>query len=80
MTDYQTILSAASQLPVSDRLQLIDDLAASVPEDHPPRLSEAWLHEIARRTEEVESGAVATESWEVIRARLFARHGVERAD
>lgn len=33
MTSYESILSAASQLPVADRLRLIDDLASSVPEN-----------------------------------------------
>lgn len=80
MTDYQTIFSDASRLPVDERLRLIDDLAASVPDDQPPTLSEEWRNEIRRRSDEIESGAVQTESWEAIRARLFAKHGVLDAD
>ena len=37
MSEYDTVLSAASQLPVTDRLRLIDELASSVPDDQPPR-------------------------------------------
>jgi putative addiction module component (TIGR02574 family) len=59
-----------------DRLRLIDDLASSVPDNQPPALSTEWLAEISRRSDEIETGAVETESWAAIRARLFVRHGV----
>ncbi|MDA0590703.1 MAG: addiction module protein [Planctomycetota bacterium] len=77
MPDYQNVLSDASQLSVDDRLRLIDDLAASVPDDRPPHLSAEWLTEITRRSDEIDAGAVVTESWSVIRDRLFAKHGVD---
>ena len=80
MSDYESILTAAFQLPVTQRLQLIDALASSVPEDQPPQLSEDWLREIERRSDELESGAVVAESWEAIRARLFAKYGVDGAN
>jgi len=80
MSDYHAIFAAASQLPVADRLRLIDDLAASVPDDQPPMLSEAWLEEIERRSVEIDSGAVQTEAWIDIRRRLFEKHGVDGAN
>ena len=80
MSDYETVLSAASQLPVGDRLRLIDELASSVPDDQPPQLSAAWLQEIDRRSDEIDSGSVVTENWADIRARLFAKHGVDGAN
>ena len=80
MTNYDSILSAASRLPVDDRLRLIDELASSVPDNQPPTLSEDWLREIQRRSEEIDSGSVETEDWADIRARLFSRHGVNGAD
>ena len=80
MTDYASILSAASQLPIGDRLRLIDELASTVPDDQPPQLSDAWLREIDRRSGELDSGTVVAESWTDIRSRLFAKHGVDRAD
>ncbi len=79
MLDYDTIVSEAMQLPVSDQLRLIDQLAASVPDDQPPTLSEEWQEEIARCAEEIDSGAVTTESWDSIRTRLFRKYGVEGA-
>lgn len=80
MTNYESVLSAASQLPVGDRLRLIDDLASMVPDDQPPQLTDAWLREINRRTREIDSGAVATEDWAEIRARLFRKHGIDGAN
>ena len=80
MSNYESVLSAASQLPVSDRLRLIDDLASLVPDDQPPQLSVAWLSEIDRRSSEIDSGAIATEDWADIRARLFTKHGVDGAN
>ena len=80
MLDVDAILSAASQLSVADRLRLIDQLAASVPDDQPPSLSQEWLAEIERRSAEIDSGSVATESWDSVRGRLFGKHGVEGAN
>ena len=80
MSEYDTIFSAASQLPVTDRLRLIDELASSVPDDQPPALSESWLKEIERRSQEIDSGAVETEPWADVRDRLFRKHGVDSAD
>lgn len=80
MSSYESILSAASQLSVGDRIRLIDELASSVPDDQPPQLSDAWLDEIDRRSNAIDSGAVVTEDWADIRARLFTKHGVDGAN
>ncbi|MFO0871379.1 MAG: addiction module protein [Pirellulales bacterium] len=77
MSDYQTVRSAAAELPVADRLRLIDDLAASVPDDQPPSLSAEWLAEIERRSVEIDSGDVTTESWQEVRQRLLHRVGLD---
>ena len=79
MLDFEAIVSEASQLSVADRLRLIDQLAASVPDDQPPSLSKHWLAEIDRRSQEIDSGTVATEPWDSIRGRLFHKYGVEGA-
>jgi len=77
VSNYQSILSAAAELSIADRLRLIDDLAASVPDDHPPTLSDEWRAEIDRRSAEIDSGVVTTESWQEIRQRLRSRVGLE---
>jgi len=80
MSEYRDVLSAASQLPLADRLRLIEDLASSVPDDQPPALPGIWLEEIAKRSNEIDAGTVELESWSTIRERLFNNHGVNRAD
>jgi putative addiction module component (TIGR02574 family) len=80
MPHYETVLSAAAELSIDDRLRLIDDLASSVPDDRPPTLSKLWLSEIERRSAEIDSGAVSTEPWPEIRERLFRKHGIDDAD
>jgi len=72
MPDYQTVFTEAIQLPVADRLRLIDELASTVPDDQPPQLSPEWLDEINRRAAELDSGAVKPDSWEEVHKRLLA--------
>lgn len=80
MTDYNSILAATSNLPVTDRLRLIDELAASVLDDQPPALSKQWLAEIERRSAEIDSDKVSTQPWSKVRQQLFSQVGLKRAD
>lgn len=73
VSEFDSVLSAASPLPVAERLRLIDELAATVPDDQPPSLSASWLAEIERRWTELESGAVAAVPWETVRENLFQK-------
>jgi putative addiction module component (TIGR02574 family) len=71
-TDPDEITAAALALPEEDRLNLMARLAESV--DPPPGAEyvddEAWEAEIARRIEEVRSGAVTPIPWAEVRKRL----------
>lgn len=80
LPDFHTVLTDASQLPVDDRLKLIEALASSVPDAPPPALSHEGLTEVQRRSEEIDSGTVTTETWSNIRSRLFAKYGIRDAD
>ncbi len=77
MGDYQSVLLAANALPVADRLRLIDALAASVPDDQPPTLSDEWLSEINRRSDEIDGGQVQAASWNDVRNDLRRRVGLD---
>ena len=58
-------------IPVADlteRIQLIDALWDTVPDDALPPLSKEWLAEIQRRSAEFDSGTVRTVPWEESRA------------
>lgn len=78
MSDYTSLLSAASQLPVADRLRLIDELTETLPELSPEELSPEWQAEIQHRSREIDDGTAQLEDWETIRARLFQRVNISR--
>jgi putative addiction module component (TIGR02574 family) len=73
MSDYDTLLSDASQLPLDTRIQLIEALWDTVPEDALPPLSDEWLAEINKRSAEYDAGLVQPIPWEQIRADAMRR-------
>ena len=79
MSSFESVLNAASQLPIADRLRLIDALASTVPDDAPPSLSPEWLAEIERRSAEIDSGACTTIPWEQVRSELFKKVGLNQS-
>lgn len=78
MLDYNTILADASQLPVEVRVQLIEALWDTVPEDATPALSEEWLVEIQKRSAEYDAGKAECVPWEQIRDAAMQRAGLTR--
>ena len=80
MLDYQSVLRAANQLPIVEKVQLIEALWDTVPEESLPPLSDEWLAEIRRRSDEFDSGQVATVPWEAVRAEAMRRIGINAAD
>lgn len=79
MSDYSSVRTAAGKLSVAERLRFIDELVASIPDDQPSSLPEEWAKEIGRRSEQIDTGAVATEPWSDIRKRLRDRVGLDDA-
>jgi putative addiction module component (TIGR02574 family) len=73
MSEYETLLSSASQLPIDARIQLIEALWDTVPEDAVPPLSDEWLAEINQRSAEYDAGLVSTIPWEQVRAEALQR-------
>ncbi len=73
MSDFDTLLTGASQLPVDARIQLIDALWETIPDHAAPPLSQEWLEEINRRSAEFDAGAVEPTAWEQIRADAMRR-------
>jgi len=74
---FQDLLDQALGLPEEDRAELADRLLASLDEEPDPEVEEAWRQEVARRLEELHSGAVTSIPWEEIKAGILARarHG-----
>ena len=51
------ILEAALKLPVEEREHLVEELAASLPNDFAGKdIEKAWLDEIGRRSDEIDAG------------------------
>jgi putative addiction module component (TIGR02574 family) len=73
MSDYQSLLNDASQLPLGERIQLIEALWDTVPENSAPPLSDEWLAEIERRSAEFDAGLVQPTQWEQIRSEALNR-------
>jgi putative addiction module component (TIGR02574 family) len=78
MSDFRSLLADASLLPVGERVQLIEALWDTVPQDAMPLLSDEWLAEIARRSAEFDAGAVTPVPWEQVREESLRRlHGAQ---
>lgn len=77
MTDpLARVLEQALALPKHDRLTLAATLWASVEEDPvPDEVQAAWLEELRRRVERIESGEDPGVPWEEVRERLAVRFG-----
>lgn len=77
MSDFDSVLSAAQQLPNNDRLRLIDALWDSVPPESDAPFSDEWAREIERRVVALDDGTAETIPWPKIRDEALARlaHG-----
>lgn len=73
MSDYEVLLADACRLPLEARIQLIEALWDTVPEEAMPPLSSEWLAEIERRSMEYDVGGVETLSWDEVREEAYNR-------
>jgi len=80
MPNYEALLADASHLPGAERVQLIEALWDTVPDDSLPPLSDKWIAEIQRRSAEYDSGEVQTVPWEQVRADALRRAGLTVQD
>jgi putative addiction module component (TIGR02574 family) len=70
MTQLESVLTAAFELSVNDRVKLIDALAASVPETEWDEFMPEMVAEFERRSDEVDQGTVKTVTWEDVKSEL----------
>jgi putative addiction module component (TIGR02574 family) len=73
MNTLESLLADAAQLPVADRLELIDAIWDTLPDEALPPLSDEWMTEIGRRSAELAAGTANTVAWEVVRSEARAR-------
>ena len=64
------ILRNALTLPEQERADLIGALIDSLDSQVDEGVEQAWLAEIERRAQELESGAVQSIPWDTVKARL----------
>lgn len=73
MSSLSQVYEAALALPEQERVQLVDDLIATLkPQDAVP-LDDAWLAEIERRSEEYDAGKVTGVPWSEVKERAWKR-------
>ena len=80
MSDYETLLADASRLPLDTRVQFIEALWDTVPDEFLPPLSKEWIAEIERRSAEYDAGKAQPIPWEQVRAAALSRAGVTVSD
>ena len=73
--NMQHLLNSALQLSDTDRAELAGLLLESLDEDHDADAQSVWSDEIARRLEELDSGAVKPIPWSEVRRRLSKNAG-----
>ncbi len=73
MQTYEAVLADAAQLPVSDRIQLMDAIWDTLPADALPPLGPEWLAEIQRRSAEYDAGRAEVVSWQEVKAAVLGR-------
>jgi len=73
MSTIDALLADAAQLPVADRLELIDALWDTLPDEALPPLSEEWVAELQRRSAALNAGTAKTIPWVVVQSEVLAR-------
>ena len=72
-THVTELFEMASALSEQERATLAGLLIESLESEVDPDVEEAWRVEIERRLAELDSGAVETVPWEVVKAKLRQR-------
>lgn len=67
------IVNAAIKLDESDRLQLVEELLASLDTDNDDDIDTAWAAEIEKRSREIKRGVVSPIPWSVVKAQARKR-------
>ena len=67
------IVNAAIQLPESDRLQIVEELLASLEPANDADVDAAWAVEVERRSREIKEGTVRPIPWDEVKSRARER-------
>lgn len=67
------MLEQVLALPEGEREDFVTELLARLPDRGGGALSDEWIGEIERRLDQIDSGEVVCETWDVVEQRLFAK-------
>ncbi len=67
------IVNAAIKLDERDRLQIVEELLASLESDNDDDIDTAWATEIERRSREIKQGIVRPIPWPAVKAKARKR-------
>lgn len=67
------IVNAAIKLAESDRLQIVEELLASLEPDTDDDVDAAWAAEVESRSQEIKQGIVRPIPWAVVKAQARKR-------
>lgn len=73
MSSSEDIFSTALSLPASQRARLAHELLASLDDGNDASAEQAWLAEMQRRAEDVETSRIGLEDFAAVRTRLNER-------
>jgi putative addiction module component (TIGR02574 family) len=67
------IVNAAKRLPESDRLEIVEELLASLDLPGEEDVDAAWAAEVERRSREIDQGIVRPIPWSEVKSRARER-------
>lgn len=72
----ELLIKEAAGLPYAERVQVVDELLATLEPEAERDVDEAWALEVERRGAELAQGTVAPVAWDEVRKRAARRaHG-----
>ena len=69
----KNIVKAAIQLPENERVQVVEELLASLEPGNDEGVDAAWAAEIERRSRQIKEGTVSLIPWEEVRSKARKR-------
>jgi putative addiction module component (TIGR02574 family) len=77
MATFDDVWDAARDLPLADRVRLIDALWESLPTGAGTAPNEEWVAEAQRRSAEVDAGRMPAAPWPEVRRRARRKAGLD---
>ena len=70
------LINQISKLSISERIQLVQEILATISSEEELSLSKSQLEEIERRSESISTGKAKTVSWDKVQQAINERYGL----